>query len=99
LGLLRGSPHSIWNEAVKPDEAARRIGLARALSTLGDRSRSQAAGLIRAGRVRLNGSVRHDPETPVCLQRDRIGVDGQAISRKERIYLMVNKPRGVVTTA
>jgi len=55
--------------------------------------------LIRAGRVRLNGSVRHDPETPVCLQRDRIGVDGQAISRKERIYLMVNKPRGVVTTA
>ena len=84
---------------MKPDETPRRTGLARALSKLGYCSRSQAAALIRTGRVRLNGRVRLDPETPVHLDRDRIAVDEQAIEREERIYLMMNKPRGVLTTA
>jgi 23S rRNA pseudouridine2605 synthase len=44
---------------------SRQVGLARALSKLGFCSRSQAARLIRAGRVRLNGATRRDPETPV----------------------------------
>lgn len=77
----------------------RKIGLARALSKLGYCSRSQAAELIRAGRVRLNRDVRRDPETPVWLERDRIEVDGHAIDPRQKIYLMMNKPRGVVTTA
>lgn len=77
----------------------RKIGLARALSKLGYCSRSQAAALIRCGRVSLNGNARHDPETPVFLERDRITLDGQAIEAGEKIYLMMNKPRGVVTTA
>ena len=55
----------------------RHIGLARALSKLGYCSRSRAAELIRAGRVRLNGGVRRDPETPVRLEQDRIEVDGR----------------------
>jgi 23S rRNA pseudouridine2605 synthase len=76
----------------------RKIGLARALSKLGYCSRSQAAGLIRAGRVLLNGTVRRDPETPVHIERDRILVDGNAIGAAEKIYLMMNKPRGLVTT-
>jgi 23S rRNA pseudouridine2605 synthase len=77
----------------------RQVGLARALSKLGYCSRSQAATLIRAGRVRLNGATRHDPETPVRLERDRIEVDRNAVTAESRIYLMMNKPRGVVTTA
>jgi 23S rRNA pseudouridine2605 synthase len=77
----------------------RKIGLARALSKLGYCSRSQAAGLIRAGRVRLNGSLRRDPETPVYLGQDRVLVDGDAIHTQKKIYLMINKPRGLVTTA
>jgi 23S rRNA pseudouridine2605 synthase len=78
---------------------SRHVGLARALSKLGYCSRSQAAKLIRAGRVRLNGAARHDPETPVRLERDRIEVDRDAVTGESRIYLMLNKPRGVVTTA
>lgn len=78
---------------------SRTIGLARALSKLGYCSRSQAAELIRAGRVGLNGNVRCDPETPVRLERDCILVDGRAIGGQQKIYLMMNKPRGVVTTA
>jgi len=77
----------------------RQVGLARALSKLGYCSRSEAADLIRAGRVSLNGKVRRDPEARVRLERDRMGVDGQALATAARIYLMLNKPRGVVTTA
>jgi 23S rRNA pseudouridine2605 synthase len=69
------------------------------MSKLGHCSRSQAAALILAGRVRLNGSVRRDPETPVRLERDHIVVDGRAIDPPKKIYLMMNKPRGLVTTA
>jgi len=36
---------------------------------------------------------------PVRLGEDDITVDGKAVGRSERIYLMLNKPRGVVTTA
>ena len=78
---------------------ARRIGLARALSKLGFCSRAEAARLVRAGRVKLNGLVRHDPESPVHLERDRVEVDGRVLEPAAKIYLMLNKPRGIVTTA
>ena len=77
----------------------RTVGLARALSKLGYCSRSQARQLIRAGRVLLNGAVRRNPEAAVSLVRDRIEVDGGRVRPAERIYLMLNKPRGLVTTA
>jgi len=77
----------------------RKIGLARALSKLGYCSRSQAATLIRDGRVRLNDSVRRDPEWPVHLGKDRIEVDDAPLVKAEHRYWMLNKPRGLVTTA
>jgi 23S rRNA pseudouridine2605 synthase len=77
----------------------RKIGLARALSKLGYCSRSQAAELIRAGRVRLNGVLRRDPETPVRLDKDHVLVDDSAVEAAQKIYLMTNKPRGLVTSA
>jgi len=96
---LRSST-SVSIERVNQRKAVpRKIGLARALSKLGYCSRSQAAELIRAGEVRLNGNVRRDPETPVRLECDRILVKGRPVEAKPEIYLMMNKPRGVVTTA
>ena len=79
--------------------AERNVGLARALSKLGYCSRSKAFELIREGRVKLNGKDRGDPETPVRLGVDRVSVDGQEVRPAEKQYLMMNKPRGVVTTA
>jgi 23S rRNA pseudouridine2605 synthase len=76
-----------------------RTGLARALSKLGYCSRSDAAELIRAGRVKLNGRLRRDPETPVHLEHDRIEVDGSVVESAGKLYIMLNKPRGIVTTA
>jgi 23S rRNA pseudouridine2605 synthase len=78
---------------------ARKIGLARALSKLGYCSRQHAAKLIRQGKVRLNGSTPKNPETPVRLGTDRIEVQGHALKPAETIYLMLNKPRGIVTSA
>lgn len=81
------------------NQPLRQVGLARALSKLGHCSRSHAAELIHAGRVRLNGAIRRDPETHVHLERDRIAVDGQPVAAAAKVYLMLNKPRGTVTTA
>ena len=77
----------------------KKVGLARALSKLGYCSRSRAAELIIAGRVKLNGALRRDPETPVHVGKDRIEIDGQPLASAAKIYLALNKPRGVVTTA
>jgi 23S rRNA pseudouridine2605 synthase len=77
----------------------KKVGLARALSKLGYCSRSRAAELIAEGRVKWNGTVRRDPQTPVHLGKDRIEIDGQRVARSSKIYLALNKPRGIVTTA
>lgn len=78
---------------------APRAGLARALSKMGYCSRSQATELVRAGRVRLNGTLGSDPETPVLLERDQIEVDGRPARAARKVYWMLNKPRGVLVTA
>ena len=62
-------------------------------------SRSEAARIIQAGRVRLNGAVKRNPETPVNFGSDRIDVDGSAAVAANKIYLVLNKPRGTITTA
>lgn len=74
--------------------------LQKILSQWGIASRRQAEQLILDGRVRLNGAVvrlgqKADPT------RDAIEVDGtplQPIDRPQLIYLLLNKPAGVVTT-
>jgi 23S rRNA pseudouridine2605 synthase len=84
---------------------AKKIGLARALSKLGYCSRAQAGVLILAGRVALNSRVVRDPESGVRVRDGQIGageritVDGMVLDAAPRVYLMMNKPRGVVTTA
>jgi 23S rRNA pseudouridine2605 synthase len=76
----------------------RRVGVARMLSKLGYCSRTQAAELVRDGRVSLNGKICFDPEISTRIA-DQITVDGIVVSQAEPIYLAMNKPRGVVTTA
>jgi 23S rRNA pseudouridine2605 synthase len=75
------------------------VGLARAISKLGYCSRSRAAELIRSGCVRLNGSPVRNPEAPVRMGKDRLEVEGKLLRHAEQVYLMMNKPRGLVTTA
>jgi 23S rRNA pseudouridine2605 synthase len=77
----------------------KRTGLARALSKLGFCSRSDARALIASGQVSLNGKVRLDPETPVRLPVDRIQVGGKKVHSAGKTYLLMYKPRGIITTA
>lgn len=72
--------------------------MARALSKLGFCSRGQAWELIRAGRVRINDAICRDGERRVMLEMDRIAVDGERIAKAQKVYAMLNKPRGLVTT-
>lgn len=77
--------------------AAPRSGLARALSKRGYCSRSAAAALVAAGRVRLDGRVERNPAAPTSAA-SRIEVDGRPLVAAAKIYLALNKPRGLVTT-
>jgi 23S rRNA pseudouridine2605 synthase len=58
-----------------------------------------AVGLVRGGQVKVSGNIQRDPERPVSWQRDKIEVDGRRVESPAKVYLMLNKPRGVVTTA
>lgn len=82
-------------------QRTRRIGLARALSKRGIASRTQATQWIRDGRVGVDGRIVRDPEFPTIDGVHRIALDGRALGEAapERICLMLNKPRGLVTTA
>lgn len=72
--------------------------LDRVLSKAGLASRTEAERLIQSGRVRVNGAIVRDAERWVDLERDRISVDGKALSKKKRIYLVLYKPTRYVTT-
>jgi 23S rRNA pseudouridine2605 synthase len=49
--------------------------------------------------VRVNGTLVRDLSTRVSPERDLIEVDGTSIAHVEHVYVMLNKPRGLVTTA
>jgi 23S rRNA pseudouridine2605 synthase len=75
-----------------------RHGVARVMSKLGIGSRTQAAQWVREGRVRVNGRVVRDAEFPVRQGVDRIVFDGREPAPSARLIIMLNKPRGLVTT-
>jgi 23S rRNA pseudouridine2605 synthase len=74
-----------------------RHGVARVISKLGLGSRSSATQWVREGRVRVNGELVHDPEYPVRSKIDRVTVDGHDPAPR-KLFIMLNKPRGLVTT-
>ena len=79
--------------------SAPRFGLARVLSKLGACSRSQAEKAVRDGRVSVDGRVVVDPERPTDPERQRIELDGAAVTAAKRVYIALNKPRGIVVSA
>ncbi|MEO9078966.1 MAG: pseudouridine synthase [Rhodanobacter sp.] len=80
-------------------EPSTRHGLARVLSKLGVCSRSQAEQWVRAGRVSVDGRVVIDPYYPTAAERQQVAVDGHAVALAESVYVVFNKPRGLVVSA
>jgi 23S rRNA pseudouridine2605 synthase len=68
------------------------------LSKHGICSRSEAARWIAAGRVSVSGRIVRDPEFPVTSTVG-VAIDGAPLQQAAPVYLMLNKPRGLVTTA
>lgn len=72
--------------------------LERVLSKAGLGSRTDARSWIGAGRVRVNGKLVQTPDHWVDLERDKVTLDGQPLRPQEKIYLLLYKPKGYITT-
>ncbi len=72
--------------------------LQKIISQAGIASRRHAEELITAGRVTVNGRVVAELGAKVEPGRDVVAVDGRPLAGEEKYYLLLNKPRGVVTT-
>ncbi|MFS8115767.1 pseudouridine synthase [Rhizobium jaguaris] len=82
----------------RQETEGKRVTLPRALSKLGYCSRTQAEALIASGRVAVDGRKITDQAAWIDLDRAQIAVDGTEISAEKKLWFMLNKPRGLVTT-
>lgn len=73
--------------------------LERVLSKAGLASRTTARSWIHDRRVEVNGKVVENPDQWIDFKTDRITIDGRPLSIEKRIYLLLYKPKGFVTTA
>jgi 23S rRNA pseudouridine2605 synthase len=74
------------------------VSLPRALSKLGFCSRSEAFKFITEGKVSVNGVPVNNPLLRVRPKKDKITVSGTALKQEAKVYFMLNKPRGLITT-
>ena len=72
--------------------------LQKIISAAGLASRRQAEEWILAGRVAVNGEVVRELGTRADWDSDRIEVDGTPLKRAQRLYYLLNKPYGVITS-
>jgi len=84
--------------ARQASDTGARATICRALSKLGFCSRTQAEKLVAERRVTLGGRVVTDILTWADIRHDIIAVDGIRLVAQSSVYLMLNKPRGMVTT-
>jgi 23S rRNA pseudouridine2605 synthase len=74
------------------------VRLHKYMAECGVASRRKSEELISAGRVRVNGRVAQIGDS-VDPSKDRVRLDGRPLRKKEeKVYIMLHKPRGVVTT-
>jgi 23S rRNA pseudouridine2605 synthase len=72
--------------------------LDRVISKAGLGSRTQARSWIHAGRVSVNGRLVENPDQWIDFDRDRILFDGKPLQSKDRVYILLYKPTGYITT-
>jgi 23S rRNA pseudouridine2605 synthase len=72
--------------------------LERVLSKAGLGSRTEARSWIGASRVRVNGKVVQNPDHWIDLDRDRVLFDNKPLASADKLYLLLYKPKGYLTT-
>jgi len=68
------------------------------LSSSGVASRRSAVDIIKSGRVRVNDTLIFEPSHRVTLEKDKVYLDDKRVFPKEKIYIILHKPKGVTTT-
>jgi 23S rRNA pseudouridine2605 synthase len=68
------------------------------LAECGVASRRKCEEIILAGKVRVNGNLITELGTKVNPQTDTVEVEGKVISSEKKVYILLNKPVGYVTT-
>ncbi len=72
--------------------------LERVISKAGYGSRTEARRWIAEGRVAVNRRVERDPDVWVDLEKDQVSFDGQPLEKAAKVYLLLYKPTGYLTT-
>jgi pseudouridine synthase len=96
-GDARGGAFEIppWDDAAAPTGER----LQKVMAAAGVASRRVSEQYIEAGRVTVNGEVITEPGRRVDPEADEVAVDGVAVQLDQtKRYVMLNKPRGVVST-
>lgn len=73
------------------------LRLDRLLANMGCGSRAEVKKLIKTGRVTVNGMVCRDPGLQIEVTADQVLLDNERVSYQKYIYLMLNKPAGVIS--
>lgn len=72
--------------------------LDRVLSKAGIGSRTETRRWIAEGKIAVNGKKIQTPDFWVDLNHDRVTLDGRPVAAKQKIYLLLYKPKGYLTT-
>jgi pseudouridine synthase len=72
--------------------------LERVISKAGLGSRTEARSWIGGGRVHVNGKLIQSPDHWVDLERDKVTLDGKPLQKRDKLYLLLYKPKGYITT-
>ncbi|MBQ8766066.1 MAG: rRNA pseudouridine synthase [Clostridia bacterium] len=69
------------------------------LASQGAMSRKEVKEIIKQGRIALNGMVVKDSSVKIDENKDTVTFDGEVIQLKKHIYIMLNKPQGVISAS
>jgi 23S rRNA pseudouridine2605 synthase len=96
----RGRPGASRGRVAPPaEEPSEGVRLQKVLARAGVSSRRGGEALIAAGRVTVNGSIVTELGARVDPTKDEVAVDGRVIQLESSVYLVMNKPDGVVCAA
>lgn len=74
------------------------VRLNKYLSECGISSRRKADTLITGGRVTVNGKLVLELGTKINPDQDKVFIDGEKLKSKKKVYYLLNKPKGVITS-
>jgi pseudouridine synthase len=82
----------------KQTQDSQKRTLDRVLSRAGLGSRTKARRWIGTGRVTVNGEKIQTPDVWIDPARDRVALDGRPLTARKKIYVLLYKPKGYLTT-